>query len=171
MVKHFLVNLQGKLDCSSMIANNRLRIQKMIHCSPKIQFDIWLNSVCCELFESFKSITYRSEPITWQQRPCEPISAFVCVIAFLVPSINIKCNSWKYSLWFHSSNEDLEIIIFVVEEKSHAILIGRHFSFAHLEDMSVPVRNRSRFEIEREIKIHSIILIRALRTCQKRRPE
>ena len=27
------------------------------------------------------------------------------LIAFLSPSINIKCNSWKKSLWFHSSNE------------------------------------------------------------------
>ena len=28
------------------------------------------------------------------------------LIPFLIPSINIKCNSWKYSLWFHSSNEN-----------------------------------------------------------------
>ena len=27
------------------------------------------------------------------------------LIAFLIPSINIKCNSWENSLWFHSSNE------------------------------------------------------------------
>ena len=83
----------------------------------------------------------------------------------------LQKNFLKYTivlLTLSTVNPALKIIIFIVEEESHAVLIWWDFGLTNLKNVTISVRNWVWLEIERKIKIHSIIFNEASRSARHR---